>query len=90
MKDHPLLLTTAPLHHPFSSQGLLQQAQGYRLPWTRILLLVLIFAIGFLCHDFQSHSSFQGKRELAGKGDNVRVRHRARCSTPWPSHIALP
>ncbi|KAK1333218.1 hypothetical protein QTO34_006758 [Cnephaeus nilssonii] len=40
-------------------KGLLQQARGFRLPWTRLLLLVLIFAIGFLCHDFRSHSSFQ-------------------------------
>uniref|UniRef100_A0A8I3N157 Transmembrane protein 214 n=2 Tax=Canis lupus familiaris TaxID=9615 RepID=A0A8I3N157_CANLF len=46
-------------------KGLLQQAQGYRLPWTRLLLLVLIFAIGFLCHDFQSHSSFQAS--LSGR-----------------------
>ncbi|XP_036290871.1 transmembrane protein 214 isoform X2 [Pipistrellus kuhlii] len=40
-------------------KGLLQQARGFRLPWTRLLLLVLIFAIGLLCHDFRSHSSFQ-------------------------------
>uniref|UniRef100_G1NVD5 Transmembrane protein 214 n=1 Tax=Myotis lucifugus TaxID=59463 RepID=G1NVD5_MYOLU len=40
-------------------KGLLQQARGFRLPWTRLLLLVLIFAIGVLCHDFRSHSSFQ-------------------------------
>ncbi|XP_036118886.1 transmembrane protein 214 isoform X3 [Molossus molossus] len=46
-------------------KGLLQQAQGFRLPWTRLLLLVLIFAIGFLCHDFRSHSSFQAS--LSGR-----------------------
>lgn len=40
-------------------KALLQQAQGFRLPWTRLLLLVLIFVVGFLCHDFRSHSSFQ-------------------------------
>lgn len=40
-------------------KGLLQQAWGYRLPWTQLFLLMLIFAIGFLCHDFRSHSSFQ-------------------------------
>uniref|UniRef100_A0A8C8YP52 Transmembrane protein 214 n=1 Tax=Prolemur simus TaxID=1328070 RepID=A0A8C8YP52_PROSS len=40
-------------------KGLLQQAQGPRLPWARLLLLLLVFAIGFLCHDFRSHSSFQ-------------------------------
>ncbi|XP_014637242.1 PREDICTED: transmembrane protein 214 isoform X2 [Ceratotherium simum simum] len=38
---------------------LLQEARGCRLPWTRLLLLMLVFAIGFLCHDFRSHSSFQ-------------------------------
>uniref|UniRef100_A0ABI7XGY3 Transmembrane protein 214 n=1 Tax=Felis catus TaxID=9685 RepID=A0ABI7XGY3_FELCA len=46
-------------------KGLLQQARGYRLPWTRLLLLVLIFAVGFLCHDFRSHSSFQAS--LSGR-----------------------
>ncbi|XP_069350134.1 transmembrane protein 214 isoform X2 [Eulemur rufifrons] len=40
-------------------KGLLQQARGPRLPWARLLLLLLVFAIGFLCHDFRSHSSFQ-------------------------------
>lgn len=46
-------------------KGLLQQAWGYRLPWTQLLLLLLIFAIGFLCHDFRSHSSFQAS--LSGR-----------------------
>lgn len=40
-------------------KGLLQQAQGLQLPWTRLLLLLLVFAVGFLCHDLWSHSSFQ-------------------------------
>ncbi|XP_012659212.1 transmembrane protein 214 isoform X1 [Otolemur garnettii] len=40
-------------------KGLLQQAHGPRLPWARLLLLLLVFAIGFLCHDLRSHSSFQ-------------------------------
>uniref|UniRef100_A0A8C6B1B1 Transmembrane protein 214 n=1 Tax=Monodon monoceros TaxID=40151 RepID=A0A8C6B1B1_MONMO len=40
-------------------KSLLQQARGFWLPWTQLLLLVLVFAIGFLCHDFRSHSSFQ-------------------------------
>uniref|UniRef100_A0A2K5IGE4 Transmembrane protein 214 n=1 Tax=Colobus angolensis palliatus TaxID=336983 RepID=A0A2K5IGE4_COLAP len=40
-------------------KGLLQQAQGPRLPWTRLLLLLLVFTVGFLCHDLRSHSSFQ-------------------------------
>ncbi|CAH6786902.1 Tmem214 [Phodopus roborovskii] len=40
-------------------KGLLQQARGPRPPWARLLLLLLVFAVGFLCHDFRSHSSFQ-------------------------------
>nr|XP_045006104.1 transmembrane protein 214 isoform X2 [Jaculus jaculus] len=40
-------------------KGLLQQARGPRPPWTRLFLLLLVFVIGFLCHDVQSHSSFQ-------------------------------
>uniref|UniRef100_A0A2K5C146 Transmembrane protein 214 n=1 Tax=Aotus nancymaae TaxID=37293 RepID=A0A2K5C146_AOTNA len=43
-------------------KGLLQQVQGPRLPWTRLLLLLLVFAVGFLCHDLRSHSSFQASR----------------------------
>jgi len=46
-------------------KGLLQQAQGSRLPRTRLLLLVLIFLVGLLCHDFQSHGSFQAS--LSGR-----------------------
>ncbi|XP_004710289.1 transmembrane protein 214 [Echinops telfairi] len=40
-------------------KALLRQAWGPRLPWTRLLLLALVFVVGFLCHDFQSHGSFQ-------------------------------
>uniref|UniRef100_A0A8C2N6R2 Transmembrane protein 214 n=1 Tax=Cricetulus griseus TaxID=10029 RepID=A0A8C2N6R2_CRIGR len=40
-------------------KGLLQQARGPRPPWARLLLLLLVFAVGFLCHDFRSHGSFQ-------------------------------
>uniref|UniRef100_A0A452VAD6 Transmembrane protein 214 n=1 Tax=Ursus maritimus TaxID=29073 RepID=A0A452VAD6_URSMA len=50
-KAHPLPLTGAP--------------RPSRLPWTRLLLLVLIFVVGFLCHDFRSHSSFQAS--LSGR-----------------------
>ncbi|KAB0399838.1 hypothetical protein E2I00_013770 [Balaenoptera physalus] len=35
-----------------NQDSLLQQARGFWLPWTRLLVLVLVFAIGFLCHDF--------------------------------------
>ncbi|XP_048209222.1 transmembrane protein 214 [Perognathus longimembris pacificus] len=40
-------------------KGLLEQARGPRPPWTRLLLLLLVFAVGFLCHDWWSHGSFQ-------------------------------
>ncbi|XP_059749385.1 transmembrane protein 214 [Balaenoptera ricei] len=46
-------------------KSLLQQARGFWLPWTRLLVLVLVFAIGFLCHDLWSHSSFQAS--LSGR-----------------------
>uniref|UniRef100_A0A8C6W9F7 Transmembrane protein 214 n=1 Tax=Nannospalax galili TaxID=1026970 RepID=A0A8C6W9F7_NANGA len=46
-------------HIPAHLSGLLQQARGPQPPWTRLLLLLLVFSMGFLCHDFQSHSSFQ-------------------------------
>lgn len=34
-------------------------------------MLVLVFAVGFLCHDLRSHSSFQGKQGLAGKEEST-------------------
>ncbi|KAM5292382.1 transmembrane protein 214 isoform 3-T3 [Ctenodactylus gundi] len=40
-------------------KGLLQQAQGPRPPWIWLLLLLPISAVGLLCYDLQSHSSFQ-------------------------------
>nr|KAF6449188.1 transmembrane protein 214 [Rousettus aegyptiacus] len=46
-------------------KDLLQQTRGCQLPWKQLLLLVLIFAIGFLCYDFRSHSSFQAS--LSGR-----------------------
>ncbi|ELV13749.1 Transmembrane protein 214 [Tupaia chinensis] len=46
-------------------KGLLQQARGPRPPWTRLLLLLLVFVVGFLCHDYRSHSSFQAS--LSGR-----------------------
>lgn len=46
-------------------KDLLQQTRGCQLPWKQLLLLVLIFAIGFLCYDFWSHSSFQAS--LSGR-----------------------
>ncbi|KAG8522455.1 Transmembrane protein 214 [Galemys pyrenaicus] len=46
-------------------KGLLEQARGFQLPWKSLLLLVLVFAIGFLCHDVWSHNSFQAS--LSGR-----------------------
>ncbi|XP_043839677.1 transmembrane protein 214 isoform X1 [Dromiciops gliroides] len=40
-------------------KGLLQQARGRQVPWIQLLLVFLVFAAGFLFHDFRSHSSFQ-------------------------------
>ncbi|XP_023442610.1 transmembrane protein 214 isoform X2 [Dasypus novemcinctus] len=46
-------------------KGLLQRARGHQLPWTRLLLLVLVFATGFLCHDLWLHGSLQAS--LSGR-----------------------
>ncbi|XP_003472945.1 transmembrane protein 214 [Cavia porcellus] len=40
-------------------KGLLQRAQGPWPAWTWLLLLLPIFAVGVLSHDFWSHGSFQ-------------------------------
>lgn len=46
-------------------KGLTQQGQGLRFPWTQLFLLMLVFMLGFLCHDFHSHSSFHAS--LSGR-----------------------
>ncbi|XP_038606781.1 transmembrane protein 214 [Tachyglossus aculeatus] len=40
-------------------KGMFQEARSRRLPWTQLLLVLLVFITGFLCHDLRSHSSFQ-------------------------------
>ncbi|KAL1783719.1 transmembrane protein 214 [Sigmodon hispidus] len=42
-------------------KGLLQKARGPRPPWARLFLFLLVFAVGFLCHDFRSQTSFTGR-----------------------------
>uniref|UniRef100_A0A8C3PQG5 Transmembrane protein 214 n=1 Tax=Calidris pygmaea TaxID=425635 RepID=A0A8C3PQG5_9CHAR len=40
---------------------LLRKMKGRGFPWSRLLLVLLIFAAGFLLHDLRTHGSFQGK-----------------------------
>lgn len=35
--------------------------KGRGFPWSRLLLVLLVFAAGFLLHDVRTHGSFQGK-----------------------------
>lgn len=34
--------------------------KGRGFPWSRLLLILLVFAAGFLIHDIQTHGSLQG------------------------------
>uniref|UniRef100_A0A8C4UM97 Transmembrane protein 214 n=1 Tax=Falco tinnunculus TaxID=100819 RepID=A0A8C4UM97_FALTI len=38
---------------------LLQKMKGQGFPWSRLLLILLVFAAGFLLHDVRTHGSFQ-------------------------------
>lgn len=38
--------------------------RGRGFPWQRLLLVLLVFAAGFLLHDVRTHGSFQGTRRL--------------------------
>uniref|UniRef100_F6RPR6 Transmembrane protein 214 n=1 Tax=Ornithorhynchus anatinus TaxID=9258 RepID=F6RPR6_ORNAN len=40
-------------------KGMFREARSRRLPWTQLLLVLLVFVTGFLYHDLRSHSSFQ-------------------------------
>lgn len=35
--------------------------KGRGFPWSRLLLVLLVFAAGFVLHDVRTHGSFQGK-----------------------------
>uniref|UniRef100_A0A8C3U408 Transmembrane protein 214 n=1 Tax=Catharus ustulatus TaxID=91951 RepID=A0A8C3U408_CATUS len=39
---------------------LLHKMKGRGFPWSRLLLVLLVFAAGFFLHDVQTHGSFQG------------------------------
>ncbi|XP_019327985.1 PREDICTED: transmembrane protein 214 [Aptenodytes forsteri] len=42
-----------------SEQELLCKMKGRGFPWSRLLLVLLVFAAGFLLHDVRTHGSFQ-------------------------------
>lgn len=46
-------------------QVLLQKMKGGGFPWSRLLLIVLVFAVGFLLHDVRTHGSLQGRARAA-------------------------
>uniref|UniRef100_A0A8C3PQG9 Transmembrane protein 214 n=1 Tax=Calidris pygmaea TaxID=425635 RepID=A0A8C3PQG9_9CHAR len=46
---------------------LLRKMKGRGFPWSRLLLVLLIFAAGFLLHDLRTHGSFQGKAVALGE-----------------------
>lgn len=43
------------------TQELLLKMKGRGFPWSRLLLVLLVLAAGFLLHDVQTHGSFQGR-----------------------------
>lgn len=48
-------------------QVLLQKMKGGGFPWSRLLLIGLVFAVGFLMHDVRTHGSLQGTARTASR-----------------------
>lgn len=46
---------------PPACQELLRRMKGQGFPWSRLLLVLLVFAAGFVLHDIRMHGSFQGE-----------------------------
>lgn len=63
--------------HPPPAQELLHKMKGRGFPWSRLLLILLVFAAGFLLHDVRTHGSFQGKA--------VALLHAEEC--PWGTKL---
>uniref|UniRef100_A0A8C8E7I2 Transmembrane protein 214 n=1 Tax=Otus sunia TaxID=257818 RepID=A0A8C8E7I2_9STRI len=59
-------------------QDLLRKMRGRGFPWSRLLLVLLVFAAGFLLHDVRTHGSFQASscaRLLRSSGVLPAVQH---------------
>lgn len=41
-------------------QNLQVKMRGRGFPWTKLLMVLLVFAAGFVAHDIRSHGSFKG------------------------------
>lgn len=41
-------------------QNLQVKMHGRGFPWTKLLMVLLVFAAGFVAHDVRSHGSFEG------------------------------
>lgn len=41
-------------------QNLQVKMRGHGFPWSKLLMVLLVFAAGFIAHDIRSHGSFAG------------------------------
>lgn len=46
-------------------QNLQVKMRGHGFPWSKLLMVMLVFAAGFIAHDVRSHGSFAGLTRLA-------------------------
>lgn len=44
----------------FCLQNLQVKMRGHGFPWSKLLMVLLVFAAGFIAHDIRSHGSFAG------------------------------
>lgn len=47
-------------------QNLQVKMRGRGFPWTKLLMVLLVFAAGFVAHDVRSHGSFEGRLSSPG------------------------
>ena len=65
--------------------------KGRGFPWSRLLLVLLVFVAGFFLHDVRTHGSFQGKAlalraaRRDGEGRELRRSPERSPSAPLPS-----
>lgn len=68
--------------------------KGRDFPWSRLLLVLLIFTAGFFLHDVQTHGSFQGTpgRHRIGiiQPGKILWEHQASPSTAKASTVPCP
>uniref|UniRef100_A0A7N9AP85 Transmembrane protein 214 n=1 Tax=Mastacembelus armatus TaxID=205130 RepID=A0A7N9AP85_9TELE len=55
----------------FCFQNLQVKMRGHGFPWTKLVMVLLVFAGGFIAHDIRSHGSFTGLSECCNTAQSL-------------------